>query len=174
MIRTMYHTQEHRVEVLASPCICVRDDAWLGIGYYFWYYKEDADSWGTLSKRNTGAYEIYETTIDCENVLDTVFDEKAYKWWIKQIEKTAMKIIKATGKKPTLKELNDFFRDKGIWQSIEGIMFQDLANKYDHLMVKPIEYSKRTQPFAYKKRIQLAVYQLDIVRTFELNCIENC
>lgn len=174
MTREMYHTQEKRQKSLTKPCICIRDDAWLGEGHYFWYNKDDADFWGNVSKRKTGQYEVYASNINCENILDTVFSEEAYLFWIKQVEKVAMKIIKNTGEKPTLKELNDYFKERGSWNEVDGIMFQDLSNNSDLLLVKPIEYARKSSAFAYKKRIQLVVYNLKIVLTFAPIYEDSC
>ena len=163
--RIMYHTQEKRKHILTSPVICTKDNAWLGDGYYFWDDIEDAESWGDNSKRKTGAYQIYQANINCENVLDTVFNEEHYKFWKKQIEKAAQKIAITTGSKPTIKEINAYFKERGGWGSVVGIMFQDLPQNQNFLMV----FS-----FYYRKRIQLAVYNLEIVSNFALNKEEIC
>lgn len=66
----------------------------LGEGYYFWYYENDAVWWGRTAKRRKGYYEVYKATINCENVLDTVFNETHYTFWLKNIEKAIEKYIK--------------------------------------------------------------------------------
>lgn len=170
----MFHTQEHRRKELDSPIMCLRDDAWLGEAFYFWYDEEDAHRWGHSSKKRTGSYEIYSAVIECEDVLDTVFNEEHYLFWLKQIEKVAKKIIKSTGEKPTLKEINDYFKERATWDEVTGIMFQDLPNNHRFLLVKPIEYRTKSRPFVYKKRIQLAVYNLEIVENFIQMTIETC
>jgi len=175
MIRNLYHTQEHRNTELLQPKKCYRDDAWLGEAYYYWYDEDDAHRWGSYSKRNTGKYEIYTSRVDCENVLDTVFNEEHYLFWLKQIEKVAKKIIKKTNQKPSLKEINDFFKEKGQWNDVDGIMFQDLPNNFDFLLVKPIKYRRKVgRPFVYRKRIQLAVYNLDKIINFTLYKVDDC
>lgn len=174
MIRELYHTQEHRQNELTAPMKCCRDDAWLGEAYYFWADKFDADRWGSMNKRRTGYYEVYLSKIQCDKVLDTVFNENHYYFWLKQIEKVALKFIKKTGEKPTLKEINDYFKEKGQWDEVDGIMFQDLSNNFDFLLVKPIEYPGKRRPFVYKKRIQVAVYNLDIILSFALHKTEKC
>jgi len=170
----MYHTQEKRKIPLTLPCKCTRDDAWLGDGYYFWYDQDDADRWGRNSKKKTGSFEIYRSEVDCSNVLDTVFNEEHYLFWLKQIEKAAKHIVKKTGQKPTLKELNDYFKERATWHEIKGILFQDLPNNFNFLMVKPIRYRNKKRPFVYKKRIQIAVYNLDIIATFALIFTDTC
>jgi hypothetical protein len=174
MTRLFYHTQEHRGIQLESPIICRRDDAWLGEAYYFWYDELDADRWGSTSKKNTGRYEIYSSSVDCTNVLDTVFNEEHYLFWLNQVEKAATKIIKLTKEKPTLKEINDYFKKVGVWDEVDGIMFQDLPNNFDFLLVKPIAYRHKQRPFAYRKRIQVAIYNVKIILTFARYKIENC
>ena len=83
----MYHTQEKRKVRLVSPVKCNRCDAWLGHGYYFWDDYDDAFIWGKKSKNKTGVFEIYKSIINTENFLNTVFDEKGYNFYKKQIEK---------------------------------------------------------------------------------------
>lgn len=169
MIRLVFHTQEHRKfsNILTMPIKCIRDDAWLGEGYYFWYDENDAVRWGQTSKRRYGLFDIYQANIDCENILDTVFNEEHYKFWLKQIEKVATAILKKTGEKPTLKEINEYFLDKGTWNDLTGIMFQDLPTNPELLMVKPIDNRNNKQTFfLYKKRIQLVVYDEAIITNF--------
>jgi hypothetical protein len=158
-VREMYHTQEKRKVNLPYPIKCIKDNAWLGDGYYFWYDIQDAEKWGNDSKRRTGAYQIYKATINCENVLDTVFNEEHYLFWLAQVEKAATKFIKTTGKKPTLKQINDYFKERGQWDSVDGIMFQELPQNQNLLLVLS---------FHYRKRIQLVAYKLEIVNSFAL------
>ncbi len=126
--------------MLTMPVKCVRDDAWLGDGYYFWDDIEDAEAWGDNSKRRTGKYQVYKADINCENVLDTVFNEDHYRFWNKQIEKAAEKIAKVTGYKPTIKEVNAYFKKNNNWSSVDGIMFQDLPKNQNFLMVVSFYY----------------------------------
>jgi arsenate reductase-like glutaredoxin family protein len=174
LIRNLYHTQESRVQKLTEPIPCKRDDAWLGEGKYFWYDLLDAEQWGNSSKKATGFFEIYESEVDCEDVLDTVFNEEHYNFWLKQLEKVAMKIIKKTNEKPTLKELNDYFKERGTWNEVCGIIFQDLPTNNKHLLVKPIEYKNKTFTFAYRKRVQMVIYDDKIIRTFAFLTREKC
>jgi hypothetical protein len=161
----MYHTVERRKERLTQPTVCERIDAWLGEGYYYWYDKRDAHEWGKKSKRETGEYEIYHSDIDCEDILDTVFNEDHYLFWIRNIEQTAELIRKRTGTKPSVEEINEYFRDRNIWRELTGIMFQDLPSNPNRSLVKD---------FFYKKRIQLAVYELGIILNFNFLLIEKC
>lgn len=167
MTRTFYHTQEHRKVELTNPIICSRDDAWLGTAYYFWYYEEDAHIWGKTSKKSTGKFEVYSATIDCTKCLDTVFNIEHYEFWCKQIEKIATKIIKNTGSKPTIKELNNYLV-KALGEDISGLMFEDISNNPNRSLVKPIQHRTKRFIFSYKKRIQLAVYNISIVTEFQI------
>lgn len=162
----MYHTQENRGVILSEPVECFRDDAWLGNGYYYWLNKDDAEMWGNKSKKATGKYDIYRSIINCENVLDTVFNEAHYNFWLKKIELVAKKIAKETMEKPTLKELNSYFKERGAWEDVTGIMFQDLPESQYHSLVKPIAYNNKNTYFAYRKRIQLAVFNKKVIRSF--------
>lgn len=155
----MYHTQEKRARFLIAPVVCCRDDAWLGDGYYFWDNEIDAIHWGNNSKNRRGSFDIYKAGIDTENVIDTVFNEEHYVFWLKQIEKAAKFITKKTGKKPSIKEINQYFNDKAKWSDItDGILFQDLPFSQDLLV----------SDFNYRKRIQIAVYNKDIISNFAL------
>lgn len=152
----MFHTQEARGSILSGSIPCYKDNAWLGAAHYFWDDEQDAVIWGRLSKNRTKYYDIYSADIDCKNVLDTVFDETHYNFWVKQIKKAEVVFMKA-GLKPTLKQLNDYFLQKGIWIRFGGIMFQDISSNPDNYIFKS---------FQYKKRIQLAVYNTDIISNF--------
>lgn len=161
----MYHTQEKWKQQLTNPIICYRNNAWLGVAYYFWDDEIDAIHWGHNSKRSTGFFEIYKADIDCENVLDTVFNEEHYTFWVKQIEKAAKHITIKTGIKASLKEINQYFKEKANWSEItDGIMFQDLPNS-DDLLVKNLYY---------RKRIQIAVYNLRIISNFVFHLEIKC
>jgi hypothetical protein len=174
MQETFYHTQEAREKILFAPVLCNRNDAWLGEAIYFWYDIEDAEHWGNTSKRRTGYYEIYESVIFCENILNSVFNEEHYFFWYRQIEKVAKIIIAKTKMKPTIKELNDYFKERGTWNEVDGILFQDLPTNNERLLIKPIEYQNKKMVFAYRKRIQLAVYNREIIRTFDFFKREKC
>lgn len=106
---TFYHTQENRKEELTEPIICIKDNAWLGVAFYFWENEDDADFWGVKFKNKTGKYDVYKAKIISDDILDTVFNREHYYFWIKQVEKAAKNFVKKTGSKPSLKEINDFF-----------------------------------------------------------------
>lgn len=169
-----YHTQEKRIRRLPFPLKCVRDDAWLGEAYYFWKDEFDALNWGNSSKRRTNYFEIYQCDINSEDYLDTVFNEKHYYFWLNQLEKIAKEIIMNTGEKPTLKELNDYIRDKNVWPQIDFIQFQDLPINSEQSFVKPVTYkNKRVRTVAFRKRIQIAVYNPKIISNFALKRTEG-
>jgi len=157
---TFYHTQENRNITLDEPIKCTKNNAWLGEAYYFWENEDDAVFWGIKFKNKTGKYDIYKTEVVFDDILDTVFNREHYFFWIKQIEKAAKYFVKKTGTKPTLKEINDFFTDRGIWKEINGILFQDISENPVHFMVKE---------FQYKKRIQLALYNKEKIINFALS-----
>jgi len=163
--RIMYHTQEKRAKQLLEPIICTRNDAWLGNGYYFWLEENDAVLWGHNSKKATGYFEIYKADICCNDVLDTVFNEVHYNFWVQQIEKIAKNFKKKTGQKPTIKEINVYLRNK--WgDEVTGILFQD----------NPMNKQLMVENFPYKKRVQIVVYKLNIVSNFtfhdEMECVK--
>lgn len=164
-----YHTQEKRNKTLSFPLKCVRDDAWLGEAYYFWKEEFDAFNWGNSSKKGTGFFEIYQCDINSEDYLDTVFNEEHYYFWFAQLEKIATVINEKTGEKPTLKELNDYIRDKNVWPQVDYIQFQDLPVNAEQSFVKPVIYGKnKVRIVTFRKRIQIAVYNTKTVSNFAL------
>lgn len=165
MVRKCYHTQEHRNDILNNPISCINDNAWLGEGYYFWLEENDALFWGNVSKKKTGSYDVYVGEIECENVLDTVFNEEQYRFWVRNIEKAAKNFIRKTGFKPSIKEINDYFYDRGIWKHFDGIMFQDISKNETHYIVKQ---------FQYKKRIQIVLFNLSKMTNFAHFFKGNC
>ena len=174
MVKEAFHTQECRNVKLTAPKKCVRFDAWLGEAYYFWLEKIDAQSWGKKSKGRNGYFEIYQCAINSENFLDTVFNEEHYRFWLNQLEKIAMKIILLTNEKPTLKELNDYIKDHKIWEEIDYIKFQDLPINKEDSFIRPIEYSNnKVRTVAFRKRIQLAVYNKDVISNFKFESKEK-
>lgn len=164
-MRRMYHTQEKWKQRLTEPIKCVREDAWLGEGYYFWDDLEFAHEWGRTSKKRTGHYEIYETEINTDKVLDTVFNEEHYNFWLKQVEKVAKIIVKKTGLKATIKEINEYFVNRGDWNEVDGIMFQDIPQNMNFILVEGLWY---------KKRIQLVAYKKEIIVNFSFYIENNC
>src|SRR5690625_4277979 len=116
MKRKYLHSLESRETKLTSIIKCIRDDAWLDEGYYIWCDVTDAEKWRQNAKKSTGYYEIYSCEIFEDRILDTVFNETHYYFWLRQIEKVARKIIEKTEQKPTLKELNDYFKERGTWE----------------------------------------------------------
>lgn len=164
-VRKMFHTQEKRGYELIGPILCTAADAWLGDGYYFWYSEDDAVFWGYEKKCYRAKYfEIYSAQVNGENVLDTVFNEEEYKFWVSNIETARKKFFKA-GQKLTLKELNDYFKQKNIWTRFDGILFQDISKNNKHYFVPQ---------FQYVKRIQMAVYNEKIIGNFTLHYTGQC
>lgn len=155
--KEMYHTQEKQAQRLTAPIKTSNPNAWLGIGYYFWDDELSAMEWGRISKKRTGYYEIYKARICSDNILDTVFNRDHYEFWYEQIEKVATRFIKRTGKKPAIKEINDYFQEKASWNDVEGILFQDIPYSENKTLVVK---------FYYKKRIQLVVYKESIIQNF--------
>lgn len=158
MIKVCYHTQENRGgDKLTGPIKCVRDDAWFGDAYYYWESLDDANYWGKVSKKTTGRYDVYSSNIETENFLDTVFNEKHYRAWLNSIEKLALKFKMEMKMDLGLKELNDYFKERGLYKDIEGVVFQDISNNPNHYLVKGLQY---------KKRIQLAVFNKIAIKDF--------
>lgn len=159
MVREMYHTQEKRNILLLEPIICTKDDAWLGDAYYFWYDLDNAHFWGIDKKSaKTGYFEVYHAEIDCENVLDTVFNEEHYIFWSKNID-NAIKRFKKAGISIDIKGVNEYFKDNGKWTKFDGILFQDVSTNKERTVIPK---------FYYKKRIQIGIYDKKIITNFAL------
>ena len=158
MERVCFHTQEYRgTKKLEKPIICTRDDAWFGDAYYFWQNIDDADYWGKVSKKSTGKYDVYSSQVNSEDFLDTVFNEKHYNIWLSTIEKLSLKFKMELGKELSLKELNAYLKSKGLYKSIDGVVFQDISSNEKHYLIKGMQY---------KKRIQLAVFNKLTIKDF--------
>ena len=158
----VYHTQEKRNKKLTAPKKCIRDDAWLGEAYYFWKEEKDAENWGYSSKKRTGYFEIYTCNLNSTNYLDTVFNEEHYNFWIRIYNI----FLRETNEKPSIKELNDYIQENKIWKEVDYIQFNDLP--LTHSFVKPIQYRNKETTIPFRKRIQIAVYNVDIISNFTL------
>ena len=155
MRREMYHTREKRENRLFAPVLCTRRDAWLGHGYYFWDDIKDADVWGVNSKRKTGFYEVYKGVIESENILDTVFSEKDYHFFLETINMATADCQKKTGRMPEISDICRYLMRVAKWDTVlDGVMFSD----------SPTTDIKR---FNYRKRIQLALYNPNSLTSFE-------
>jgi hypothetical protein len=97
--------------------------------------------------------------------LDTVFNEAHYTFWVDNIERAIAKFLKNNKDSLTLKYINDFIKEKGVFDGIDGVLFQDISDNPNNWIVKK---------FQYKKRIQLAAYNLKIISKFELDFERNC
>ncbi|MEE1944831.1 hypothetical protein VRU48_06925 [Pedobacter sp. KR3-3] len=164
--RKMFHTQGFSTPYLTEPIPCTRDDAWLGHGMYFWNEENDAVSWGINGKKNFKKYSVYTAEIECENVLDTVFDEEHYDFWFKSIEKAVDALTKKAGRKPTIADVNEYFLERGGWgDKVTGIMFQDLPSN---------ETISKVTGLYYRKRIQLVAYTKEIIANFAHHFDGDC
>jgi len=163
--REMFHTQEKRPIDLIAPVLAVRNDAWLGPGYYFWRDEVDALAWGRNSKRTTGFFQVYNALIQSDKILDTVFNEKDYEFWLNLITKISKKLIKSYSGIPKIKHLNKFCQMHGVYKDIDAIQFQDIPMNKDFELFRKMYI---------RKRIQLAVYELSIVSNFKLYSEMEC
>ena len=164
--RTFYQTLEKRRNKASFSGYCKRSTAWLGCGYYFWLNEADAIRWGQDSDYyKTGTFEIYKSEIIFDDVLNTVFNEEDYNFFVKIIEMAAESFIKKIEELPTIKQINDYFIEKGILKGIVGILFQDLPTSERYNLVQKLHY---------KKRIQLVVYNKSIILSFDYHTEGEC
>jgi len=160
--KTMFHTQEARKIKLTQPIRCTRNDAWLGHAYYFWRDEEDAREWGRKSKNKVGFYDIYSADIKSDNILDTVFNEEHYNFWVASIDQALQEFVRLANYKPDREFLCDFIMNEVQWDaSLDGLLFAD-------------------SPFTaitginYRKRIQLALYNIKCLSNFRLKETGKC
>lgn len=168
----VYHTNEDRGEKTKKPVFAEGNHQWLGDAFYFWQDYEFAEEWGynricNKSKYRKGEFthfDIYEANLNIDfpsdEVIDTVFNQEDYRKFLEKLEWFAVKYKSEFETKPTLEEFNDFIYDFDLWKDIKAIRFQDLPTKSnrDYLKIKN---------FYYKKRIQIAVYDISILSSFE-------
>ena len=168
-----YHTQEFRPDsVLKKPILCDIENAWLGIGYYFWTDIEFARYWGEDFKaRKTGYYDVYSVHIDTDHCINAVFNEYQYFFFRRCIEK-ALDVFEKSGKAITLKRVHEFLSDN-FWNKmgVTGIIYDDLPfnpQQKPKRKYSVIEYRENNQTkfFYYKKRIQIVIFSLKNIRNF--------
>lgn len=154
MRREMYHTQEKWQKRLVEPILCTRRDAWLGYGYYFWGDLNDAVNWGVQSKKNTGEYEIYQGVVESDNILDTVFSEEDYQFFLDAIEEVIEDCQKKSDRRIGTSDVCKYLMKKARWRDfLDGVMFADSP-------------TTEIEKFNYRKRIQLVLYRLDCLVSF--------
>lgn len=160
-----FHTQEFRGgTTLISPILCRDNKAWLGVGYYFWFEEQFAKYWGEdFKKEKTGFYDIYKCFIEDNMLLNMCFCEEDYFFVLENINKLIEK-VKISNTDINLKEIHRLFKSEFLDKmGINGIVYDDLPkNSYS----KNRTYSL-IDPFYYVKRIQLVVFNKDIIHNFE-------
>ncbi len=160
-----YHTQENRPqdEPLASPIKCRTNDAWLGVGYYFWTEETMAHYWGADRKMQTGSYDVYTAYLNTEKCLNAVFNEEHYFFFQSKIDET-IEYLKENGLSYKLQAVHRFLKEE-IWPDaeVEGIIFDDIPRNSGEFRI----YSQ-IHPFYYKKRIQVVLFDLKNVVRFAL------
>jgi len=132
---------------------------WFGDGYYFWQDKDFAEFWGRthVCKNGICSYNLYvvdlDVDFDSDNVLDTVFNENDYNFFVEVYDKFASNFFERKKKKPTIEEFNFFIGNKKIFgDNIIAIRFADNPNnsKVDYVKIMDLHY---------RKRIQIAVFE---------------
>jgi hypothetical protein len=93
-----------------------------------------------------------------DSFIDTVFNEKDYREFVKKVEEFAKKYISKFKAKPSLEDFNDFIQDFNVWNNVKVIRFQDVPENNELLEVNG---------FYYKKRIQIRVNAPEIIVNFK-------
>ncbi len=161
---TVYHTQAASLQQPRTfPSLAAGYEEWLGDGYYFWQDEFFAKWWG-ITKKCRGwnisrRYTIYYAELEFakDEFIDTVFNEEDYNGFVNAIERFAKKHQKVLGRKPTLREFNEFVSDFNLWEGVKVIRFQDIPQSNEHIQV---------EEFYYKKRIQIRVNDANVIKKF--------
>lgn len=163
-----YHTQEYRPadQALEEPICCTDHTAWLGVGYYFWIDLTFAKYWGIDCKiGHSGAYDVYNAFIESDNLLNAVFDEEGYNFFVEKIEATIEHLKSVNAKHVTIGRVHRYLADN-IWKElgVTGIIYDDLPK---NVVDKNRVYSE-IHPLYYKKRIQIIAFKLNIIHSFDV------
>ena len=94
-----------------------------------------------------------------------MFNEEQYLFWLEIIEMVLEQLAK-NRKTVTLQDLNEFLADDNFYDDVDAVMFQDISPKQKNVIGGGI--------FHYKKRIQITVFNLDIVSDFKLFLENRC
>ncbi len=164
-----YHTQEYRAidDPLNNPIKCFDKKAWLGCGYYFWTDITFAKYWGEdFKSARTGAYTIYVGYIEFQNLINTVFDEDGYNFFVEKIELTIQHLTKIGEKNVTIDQVHRFLADN-FWKKlgVKGIIYDDLPTNPKN---RPNRIHSVILPLYYIKRIQVVAFELEIIHNFEI------
>lgn len=168
---TVFHTQAATLTAPRTfPKLAEGYEEWLGDGYYFWQDEYFAKWWGQNRKCKgniTRRYTIFTSILEFneDEFVDTVFNEEDYYQFVAQIERFATKHQKNLGRKPTLREFNQFISDFQLWENIKVIRFQDLPQTNEHIEVLE---------FYYKKRIQIRVNDPEVIKSFAVHKTLAC
>lgn len=167
----VYHTNQHRGNILSAPVFATGNTQWLGDGYYFWQDLEFAEEWGynricngeEYKKGIYNKFDIYEAEIDIdfpsEYTIDSVFNEEDYYGFLSIVEDFATLYFKNHGDWPDLGKFNDFIAGYDLWKDTVAIRFQDLPLKNERPYLK-------VKKFYYKKRIQIVLYDVYKIHKF--------
>lgn len=164
-----FHTQEYRPEPLEFPIKCTDEKAWLGPGFYFWFDELFAIYWGHDFKKKTGYFDVYTAHVEDNRLLNASFSEKDYFFLKNNIDKLIAR-LRSEGLDFNLKEVHRLLKEE-FWSKmgINGIIYDDLpVNNYK----KSRTYSL-IEPLYYVKRIQVVVFNPDIIHSFEEHLIEQ-
>jgi hypothetical protein len=145
-----YHTADNSKGELHKPLYCVKEDAWLGAGYYFWAEKMFADDWAEI--KNYLYYDIYSAEIDKNKCIDLTDPKKSVLYY-ENIKKLLHDLRKKTNKKITNKTLFSYLRKK-INNKIIGIMYDKApkSKKYSELEDYHLFIVKQQQIVIFEER----------------------
>lgn len=167
----IYQTLENRnnhEEILShGPYICVRSDAWLSEGYYFWdTFIENAHDWGMMSYKEISKYCIFQGTYYLSNEVCFNLCEPYFLYTFKKVvDRLVEKKIKS--KNMLVAEVIDYMRFEAPdaiefhekYLAVKAIGFKYHENKDSslaHLQFK----KKYTNDFLnLHPRVQVAIFQ---------------
>jgi hypothetical protein len=130
MVVNGYHTLEDRdnFELIEQngPILCVRNDAWLGIGYYFWDTNIDwGHEWGRKTYKKYVIFKAIISLINCYDLVGNVSDKSEFNQILNVLqEKQKNKNIKVSEVLEYMKKFTDF-----NYNTIRSAHFPDSTTK---------------------------------------------
>lgn len=177
-MKTIYQTLQNRdnpEEVEEhGPYKCIRSDAWLGCGYYFWYYQQFAHWWGKVAKwdLNKGSgYFICSILCDLSpnHTLDLAFDPDMIEDFATIVENYIEEFINNQRTvKPSDLTSRAIFEDISNWYDteIKAVMLKTdgaVGEEYSNILPR-IKFGNYKAHYSVYPEVQICVINPDIFR----------
>ncbi|MCT3721322.1 hypothetical protein [Elizabethkingia anophelis] len=144
-----------------GPFICKWDNAWLGVGYYFWdSFIENAHWWGDVRHGNSYIICRAECDFSSDDCFDLVGDTDHMHEFSQSLE-----FLKSQGlvtEKTTVSRIINFLKEKvpGFnFQAIRAYGIKSIADHRDKYTHRLVFESTKEQYLDYKPAIQLCIFK---------------